>query len=116
MTVEQKMFDLNFLEQMNDHNFLIQVINLYLDDTPTDLADMQHALKISSAEAISRTAHKLKSSTGMLQASKLFGILEQTEYIAKSGVVSPELNTLVDSAVYEFGVLKIALQTYLANL
>ncbi|MEO6719502.1 MAG: Hpt domain-containing protein [Ferruginibacter sp.] len=116
MIAEQKMFDLSFLEEMDDRNFLIQVIELYLEDTPKDLAEMTQALDIPDASTIARSAHKLKSSTGMLQATKLYTILEQTETIAKSGAVSPQLVDLVNKVNEEFEVLKTALRLHLQTL
>jgi HPt (histidine-containing phosphotransfer) domain-containing protein len=116
MIAEQKMFDLSFLEEMNDTNFLIQVIGLYLEDTPKDLAEMKQALDIPDASIIARSAHKLKSSTGMLQATKLYSVLEQTETIAKSGSVSPQLFDLVNKTNLEFDVLKTALRLHLQTL
>ena len=116
MIAEQKMFDLSFLEEMDDTNFLIQVIGLYLEDTPKDLAEMKQALDIPDAGIIARSAHKLKSSTGMLQATKLHTLLEQTEITAKAGEVSPQLFQLVNEAQEEFNNLKGALQLHLETL
>jgi len=116
MIAEQKMFDLSFLEEMDDRNFLIQVLGLYLADTPGDLGDMKQALETADADTIGRSAHKLKSSTGMLQANRLFSILEQTEMMSKSGVVSPQLAGLVEDAHSAFDLLKVALQVHLKTL
>jgi len=116
MIAEQKMFDLSFLEEMDDRNFLIQVLGLYLTDTPKDLADMKQALRIPEVDTIARSAHKIKSSTGMLQANRLFSVLEQTEMMAKSGAVSQQLAELVDEAQSEFELLKGALQQHLKTL
>ena len=116
MIAEQKMFDLSFLEEMNDRNFLIEVLGLYIADTPNDLAEMKQALKIPDADSIARIAHKIKSSTGMLQAKRLLSVLEQTEIMAKSGAVSPQLSGLVNEAQSEFELLKTALQVHLKTL
>ena len=116
MTAEPKIFDLSFLEEMDDTNFLKQVIKLYLEDTPQDLTEMKEALLIPEPDTIAKKAHKLKSSTGMLQANKLFDILEETEKLAKEGQVTTELNELIAHAQYEFDSLKKALETHLETL
>jgi HPt (histidine-containing phosphotransfer) domain-containing protein len=116
MIADQKMFDLSFLEEMNDKNFLIQVLGLYLEDTPKDLAEMKQALDDLEPGIIAKSAHKLKSSTGMLQATRLSSVLEQTETLAKSGKVTDELSDLVDDAHEEFSVLKLALLLHLKTI
>ena len=116
MIAEPKIFDLSFLEEMDDKNFLKQVIGLYLEDTPQDLTEMKEALLIPEPDTIAKKAHKLKSSTGMLQANKLFDILEETENLAKEGQVTTELNELMAQAQNEFDALKKALETHLETL
>jgi HPt (histidine-containing phosphotransfer) domain-containing protein len=116
MIADQKMFDLSFLEEMDDKEFLIQVIGLYLEDTPKDLAEMKRALDIADSDIVAGSAHKLKSSTGMLQANKLQTVLAQTEMMARSGPVTPQLVELVNEAHEEFDVLKTALQFHLLTL
>jgi HPt (histidine-containing phosphotransfer) domain-containing protein len=116
MIADQKMFDLSFLEEMNDKGFLVQVLELYLEDTPKDLAEMKRGLDDLEPLTIARSAHKLKSSTGMLQATRLSDVLEQTETLAKAGEVNDQLSDLVDSAHEEFSVLKLALLLHLKTI
>ena len=115
-TGDQKLFDLSFLEQMDDKDFLISVLDLYLTDTGKDINEMNHSLETGSLEGVYKTAHKLKSSTGMLQANTLFTILESTERIAKGGVKTNELAELLKSGEREFEQLKIALELHLEQL
>ena len=115
-TAETKLFDLSFLEQMDDQAFIIQVITLYLQDTQTDLESMQQDFTRGNLEAVYKTAHKLKSSTGMLQANTLFAILEQTEKTAKAGSPTGELSNLMEAGRSEFARLKLALEAHLQQL
>ena len=111
-----KLFDLSFLEQMDDQAFIIQVITLYLQDTQADLTTMENDFGGGNLDAVYKTAHKLKSSTGMLQANALFAILELTEKTAKAGTPSSELDSLIQSARTQFEILKLALETHLQQL
>lgn len=116
MIKPEQLFNLGFLEQMDDKNFIIQVIILYLQDTDKDLAEMKGAFEAGNLEVVYKTAHKLKSSTGMLQANKLYAVLEQTESIAKQAEATPQLTELVTTARMEFCDLKSALELHLKEL
>src|SRR5665647_2147926 len=110
MITEQKLFDLSFLEEMDDKNFTVEIIVLYLQDTHNDLRELKRAFDAGDLDTVHKTAHKLKSSTGLLQANKLFTILEKTEIIAKAGGKTSQLAELVQTAQYEFDQLKTGLE------
>ncbi len=113
---EEKLFDLTFLEQMDDNGFIIQIVDLYLQDTAKDLNEMNIALKAGQMDTIYKTAHKLKSSTGMLQAHTLFDTLEKTENLAKTGGDVNEVKMYVTAATEQFGKLKVQLESHLKVL
>lgn len=117
MTItEERLFDLALLEQMDDENFIIQIIEIFLLDTPADLAIMEHAFKDGDLDTVCKTAHKLKSSTGMLQANSLFGMLGNIEKLSKTGITSSQLTELVQSSSVEFNQLKNALKLHLHDI
>ena len=60
LTIQQKIFDLSYLEEMDDKKTLIQIVELYLTETPKELAEMKFALKIMKPDTIEEKAHKLK--------------------------------------------------------
>lgn len=113
MITEQKLFNLSYLEQLADNDFIAEVIVLYLKDTNTDLQEMKMSFDTGAFDTVCNMAHKLKSSTGMLQANSLFSILEQIEKTAKEGLEIEELAQLVQAAGYEFDQLKPALEWHL---
>ena len=116
MITEQKLFDLGFLEQMDDKDFIVEIIVLYLHDTHHDLDEMKRLLDAGNVDTVYKTAHKLKSSTGILQANTLFAILENMEIMAKAGVDTVQLAQLVQTAQAEFDQLKIALELHLKEI
>ncbi len=113
---EETIFDLSYLEEMDDPEFLVQVINLYLIETPKDILEMMQGLNTSDAEVIRKNAHKLKSSTGMLQAQKLLTLLQDIEKILISGKISELLKDKLASVNKEYEVLKTALQNHLKSM
>ena len=116
MITENKLFDLSYLEQMDDKGFIIQLLNIYISDTRNDLVEMKAAFDTASFDTVCKIAHKLKSSTGMLQANNLFGIFEKIEKIAKSGGDTSPLAELVPKAQQEFELLKSALELHLQSI
>jgi len=116
ITTEEKMFDLSYLEEMDDPEFMIRVIELYLTEMPNDLLAMNRALKTGDFEIIKINAHKLKSSTGMLQASKLFTLLQQTESLVCKHLVHSHLQDKLKEVNIEFELLKHALQKHIQSL
>jgi HPt (histidine-containing phosphotransfer) domain-containing protein len=116
MNTEQKLFDLSFLEQMDDKNFITEIITLYLKDTGSDLEKMKQASDEGDLGTIHKIAHKLKSSTGLFQANTLFNILENMEKTAKEGVKTKMLEELVKTAQDEFNQLKPPLKMYLQGI
>lgn len=113
ITVEQNLFDLAFLESLDDKDFVDEAITLYIHDTYDNLRQMQMEYEAGHINIIYQIAHKLKSSTGMLQATILSGILAQVEAMAQEGNTDNKLADLVQAAQYEFGKLKTALLLHL---
>lgn len=113
---EERLFDLSLLEQMDDKNFIIQIIEMFLLDTPGDLLVMEDSFKAGDLNSVYKTAHKLKSSTGMLQANSLFGMLGNIEQLAKTGVMTSQLSELVQSSRVEFNQLKTGLELHLQEI
>ncbi len=66
-------------ESDNDPGFINQIIDLFLDDVPRQLALLRRALEEGDADAFMRAAHKLKGSCanlGIKQLSHQFRALE----------------------------------------
>ncbi|MBI3957608.1 MAG: Hpt domain-containing protein, partial [Chloroflexi bacterium] len=62
-----------------ENSFLGELINDFLTDTPAHLSKLERAVAEADFETIHRTAHSLKSTTGMLGAERLFGMCAEME-------------------------------------
>ena len=62
-----------------ESSFLAELINDFLTDTPVHLNKLEQAVAEADFEFIHRTAHTLKSTTGMLGAERLFGLCAAME-------------------------------------
>jgi len=116
MIKDQKLFDLSFLEEMDGNNFIAEVLTLFIRETEEDLAAMKLACDTGAFDTVCEIAHKLKGSTGMIQANTLWTLLEQIEELAKSSDSRVQVADHVLKASLEFDRLKTALQQFLKEL
>ena len=102
-------------------SFLGELIHDFLADTPTHLSTLERAVDERNFELMHRSAHTLKSTTGMLGAdylSSLCAVLEeQTAANEEEGNSQPEypsddwLRAHVQRIVYEYSRVDAALST-----
>lgn len=113
LTTDETSFDLSILEEMDDAEYTKEIITLFLKDTPRQLKELREALTAGTFETVYKTAHKLKSSAGILQANKLIHWLAQIETIAKEGKANEQLNSSLKNAEQEYNSLEQQLKAYL---
>jgi signal transduction histidine kinase/DNA-binding response OmpR family regulator len=67
----------------DDPEMFLELVELFLDDTPPRIAALERALDAGDAEAVEQAAHALKSSCANLGATKLSSLLREIEYAGK---------------------------------
>lgn len=82
-TESEELFDLSLLNEMDDPEYLSEIVNIFLDKTPVEISHLQHALEKLQFESVYQIAHKLKSSVGLLKANALYDVLLKIEESAK---------------------------------
>lgn len=65
----------------------IEIVELFLDDTVSQLSALREGLTRLDARAVARTAHSLKGSCGNVGASAMVGVCLQLENLSTSGTV-----------------------------
>jgi CheY-like chemotaxis protein len=115
VSVIEKLYDLSLLEEMDDNEYIVEIVSIFLNETPKELAEMQKAAISGKIDIVYAKAHKLKSSTGLLQADTLLQILKHIEGISKSGSGSDVIK-LVESANEEYKKIEVALSKHLKNI
>ncbi len=73
------------LREPGEPDPLVDLIDLYLQDTPARVAKMQAALAASDGGALASAAHSLKGSSSNLGARQLANLCMQVEKLAKAG-------------------------------
>ena len=110
------LYDLGMVEEMDDTEYLVEVVSLFIEGTPKELKEMRDALRAGNTEIIYKTAHKLKSSAGVIQANALTEVLNGIEAIAKSGTLNAELDSLIENAMCQYKDIEQALKKHLKEL
>ena len=71
------------LVEDTDAEFVNELINTYLEDSPLQIADMHQALADNNSENFRRAAHTLKSNSANFGASSLVEIAKELEMMGK---------------------------------
>jgi len=66
-------------------DFLVDLIDVYLEDTPNRIAQMREATGGSDTDTLIREAHTLKSSSANVGAMRLSALAKQMEFVWQSG-------------------------------
>lgn len=110
------LYDLSMLEEMDDTEYLLDMLITLLHEAPKDIKEMQLALVAGKIDIVCKQAHKLKSSAGIIQAEKLIALLEDIEAIGKKDANGNELISLIENAAQQYNRIEKALQIYVNEL
>lgn len=118
VTIEtaEKLYDLSMLEEMDDNDYVLEMLTILLNETPKDLKEMKDALQAGKTDILCQKAHKLKGSAGVIQAEKLTALLKDIEAIGKKGVIDNELIYLVENAAHQYNSIEKALKIHVEGL
>jgi HPt (histidine-containing phosphotransfer) domain-containing protein len=93
-------------------DFLPELINTYLQETPLLIQDLQQALKDGNAPAFTRAAHSIKSSSASLGALGFSAQAKELEMTGKAGDLS-QASAKVSELVNAYPDLEQAMKSLL---
>jgi histidine phosphotransfer protein HptB len=76
------------LKQMSGEDFIGELIDTFLEDSPKLVAEMKAALKAQDADSFRRAAHSLKSNSATFGANHLAQLSRDLEMIGKENRLS----------------------------
>jgi len=79
--IDQATFD--ELKQMSGDDFINELIDTFLEDAPTMIAEIKSALGANDAETFRRAAHSMKSNAATFGASQLAALAKELEMLGK---------------------------------
>ena len=80
-----------------DDSFLRDLIQIYLEDSPQRIAEIEQSLADNDAERLTRAAHSLKGSSANFGATELRAVSEQIEKLGRQqalGMVPAQMANL----------------------
>jgi HPt (histidine-containing phosphotransfer) domain-containing protein len=73
------------MKSMTGPAFLVELIDVFLKDSPDLIKEMRAGLTADDSERVRRAAHSLKSNSASFGADRLAGVARELEMVAKSG-------------------------------
>jgi PAS domain S-box-containing protein len=104
-------FDLSLLSEVGDEDYVRDIIQTFIDSLPIQLAELETAMSAADADRIYLIAHRLRGSTGMLQATAVSDRLGRLERLAKE---KADCRSLVEELMPRFEHLRRELREYLS--
>jgi len=104
------------LRAMNpdDDSFLRELVQIYLEDSPQRIAELEEALEQGDAGKLTRAAHSLKGSSSNFGATQLRTVSERIEKLGRDGALA-QIPALLPELKVEFARVKAALEALIAS-
>jgi HPt (histidine-containing phosphotransfer) domain-containing protein len=102
---------LHELEQETDFEFVNELIDIYLIETPKQIQAIVSALAAVNFPSLMISAHTLKGSSLNLGAKDLGALCQKLEEIGRAGISIPD-GTNVSEIETEFEMVKIMLRAF----
>ena len=97
------------LREMMGADFMVELVDTYLQDSPEMLAQMHQALDAQDAESFRRAAHSLKSNSANFGAMQLSALARELEMMGRENRLGQAGETLV-KADKEYAQVEQALE------
>jgi CheY-like chemotaxis protein/two-component sensor histidine kinase len=88
---ERELFNLSSLEELEDEEYLLEILEMFLSDTPVYMDEMTQAAALQNWDEVHRQAHKIKSGVGLIQSAGLLEMLSSIESSAKKDTAKADL-------------------------
>ncbi len=95
-----------------DHDFAVEISQLYIQDAPLQIEAIAEAIRGKKTEALIQSAHKLKGSSLNIGAVRLSSICLRLEQMGKSGMPLEEDGD-VQNLKAEFDTVQTLLEAYI---
>ena len=84
--IDEKTFD--ELKQMSGTDFINELIDTFLEDSPKLIEEMGSALKADNVDSFRRAAHSLKSNAATFGANELSALAKELEMLGKENKIN----------------------------
>ncbi len=101
--------NLSYLNELGDgdHEFVIEMLETYLDETTKDMKTLSQVLEEENLERIGFVVHRSKAAFRMLGLQDMTDLAQDIELAAKKGLISAKslrvpINSLIEQAEQSF--------------
>jgi CheY-like chemotaxis protein len=112
---EASPYSLAYLEEMEDPEYVVEILKLFLDTTPDMLKTIQEGLIYENWELVHKMAHKLKSSLGILQMNKMLADVAEIERQAHEKTGLDTLPMLISGIIIHYNLVRPMLEADLVR-
>ncbi|MBL0882812.1 MAG: PAS domain S-box protein [Chitinophagaceae bacterium] len=105
----RKLYDLSLLEGLDDKDSLLDVLNLFLENTPVQMTELAELSQKEEWDALYQLAHKLKGALAMLQATHISELLGKIEAGARERKEIDQIPAKVAEVCTLFDQMKVQL-------
>lgn len=102
---------LNSLSRGNKE-FIKEIIDIFLDQNPRELNDLENAIKEKNYPAIKTISHKMKTSVGFIGIDQLLSPLAKIEELSQKGEEIKQIELLFESAKHTCLLAREELKSY----
>jgi CheY-like chemotaxis protein/HPt (histidine-containing phosphotransfer) domain-containing protein len=114
--VQEKFYDLSYLQELEDDEYMAEVLQIFLNTTPESLQIIKEQYVRENWEEVYRQAHKLKSSLGILQMNSLLKNISEIELLAKEQVHKEKVPELVKQSIEMYQLIRPMLEADLNGI
>ncbi len=101
-----EIYNLKYLYEVDDAEYIKEVLQMFLDTTPRLLQEMKNAAMHEEWDSVYNKAHKLKSSLGILQIGKMLEDSSRIENFAKEKTDLDVVPELIHSLFDQFDLIE----------
>ncbi len=112
----EKLFDLSLLEELDDKESLLDVLELFLSNTPKEVKSLSLLTAQKDWSGVYKVAHKIKGAVSILQAARLSSLMGELEFNAKEENNVDLIVQQVEDILGLFSELEQQLQARVATL
>ncbi len=98
------------LKSMTDPAFIIELIDVFLSDSPEQIELIRAGIAAGNVEQVRRAAHSLKSNSASFGAARVAGLSREIEMVAKRGEALEGAGPLLAELAAEYQKLVPLLQ------
>jgi PAS domain S-box-containing protein len=112
---DTSLYNLTLLHEMDDNEYLCDILQIFLDTTPLALKEIKEAVLYENWELVHKRAHKMKSSLGILQMNSMLALITTIEHSAKQETETEKIPALLHQVIELFELVRPIIETELKN-